>query len=49
MKPGEALKLLDDLTAQIPLKRVDQGKVQEALMILRKIITPTSKKKHVDK
>lgn len=40
MNPDDAINILDQVTAQIPLVRADQAKVMQALDVLRKATTP---------
>lgn len=40
MSPDEAISVLDQVTAQIPLVRADQAKVIQALQCLRDATTP---------
>ena len=40
MTTEEAIQILDQVTAQIPLVRADQAKVLQALQVLRDATTP---------
>jgi len=40
MNATEALQVLDQVTAQIPLVRADQAKVLQALQVLKEATTP---------
>lgn len=40
MTPTEAIQILDQVTAQIPLLRADQAKVLQALQVLRDATAP---------
>jgi hypothetical protein len=40
MTPEDAIQILDQVTAQIPLVRADQAKVLEALQTLRAATAP---------